>query len=130
MITNRKYIVAFLICFIIYLLSDVLLNDAVFYLLGGFFGTVSKWLGFSKVFYLVWFVVLFVFVALYLKTKNKTAKVVLLILLWALLHLIDALLYEIMPDITSKILKYSHIGLAVLLKSLALSWIYYKGDKQ
>lgn len=129
MITNRKFIVAFSICFVTYLLSDIFFNDAVLYLLGGLFGTIAKWLGITKMFYFIWLAVLLGLIILYHKINNKPIKIVLIILLWALFYLIDAVLYEIMPDITSKILKYSHIGLSVVLKSLALSWIYYKGNK-
>ena len=129
MITNRKITVAFLLCFIVYFLSDVFFNDAIFYLLGGLFGTLSKWLGLTKIFYLIWLAVLFGLIVLYYKSENIPIKVVLIILLWALLYIIDALLYEIMPDITSKLLRYSHIGLSVLIKSLNLTWIYYKGNK-
>jgi hypothetical protein len=130
MITNRKFIVAFSICFVTYLLSDIFFNDAVIYLLGGLFGTMAKWLGTTKIFYFIWLAVLLGLITLYYKINNKPIKIVLIILLWALFYLIDAVLYEIIPDITSKILKYSHIGLSVVLKSLALCWIYYKGNKE
>jgi len=130
MIINRKVSITLLICFIGYLISDTFFNDVILHLIGGLFGTVSNQIGLGNGFYFIWFVVLLGFVVLFYKIQVKLLKVALIISLWLLLYLIDALLYEIMPDITSKLLRYSHIGLSVLLKSLALGWIHYYGNKE
>ncbi|NDP28847.1 MAG: hypothetical protein GZ087_15715 [Flavobacterium sp.] len=126
---NKKFVVVFSVCLLLYLVSDIFFNYAVFYLLGGLFGITSKWLGFGG-FYFIWLFFLIITVLLFYKLKSKVFKIIIITLLWALLYLVDAILYEVMPDITSSLSSYFHIGLAILLKSLALSWIYNKGIKE
>jgi hypothetical protein len=126
---NKKLIIVFSVCLLLYLISDIFFNDAVFYLLGGLFGITSKWLGFIS-FYFIWLFFLIVTIALFYKFKSRSSRIIIILLIWALLYLIDAVLHEIMPNITNWLSNYFHIGLAIILKSIALSWIYYKGIKE
>jgi len=126
MITNRKFTGILLIIFISYLVFDVFLNDTIFYLLGGFFGSFSKWIGLeSNAFYLVWLIFLISFVFLYSKVQHRLFKIGFIILLWFLLYLIDALLYEVITNINNVLQRYLQIILSTLIRSLILSLIYF-----
>ncbi len=126
---NKKFVVVFSVCFVLYLISDVFFNDAVFYLLGGLFGITSKLLGFRG-FYFIWLFFLIVTTVLFYKIESKSFRIIVITLIWALLYLIDAILHEVMSEVTSWLSSYFHIGLAILLKSLAISWIYCNGIKK
>jgi hypothetical protein len=127
MIINKKNILVFGICFVIYLMADIIFNDTGIYLLGGIFGVFVKWLGIKDAFYIIWFIFLVGVSILYINIENKHYKILLIIFLWALLYLIDLILYEITHDISNIFFKYNHILASVILKSFALSWIYNKG---
>ena len=125
MVANRKFTAVLLIVFFSYLLLDIFFNDSVYYLLGGFFGIFSKWIGFeNNAFYFVWLAFLVGIIFIYRKVQNKLFEIIFILLLWALLYLIDALLYEIMPNINNKEQRYLHISLSILLRSLIFFWIY------
>jgi hypothetical protein len=125
MITNRKFTGVLFIAFISYLVIDILFNDAIFYLLGGIFGTFSKWIGLeNNAFYFVWLACLVGIIFIYRKIQNKLFEIIFILLLWALLYLVDALLYEITTNINNELQRYLHMSLAILLRSLILSWIY------
>ncbi len=131
MITNRKFTGILLIIFISYLVFDIFLNDTIFYLLGGFFGLFSKWIGLeSNAFYLVWLIFLISFVFLYSKAQHRLFKIVFIVLLWFLLYLIDVLLYEIITNINNVLQRYLQIILSTLIRSLVLSLIYFYKEKR
>lgn len=129
MIANRNFTAALAFCITIYFVSDYFFNGTVFYLIGGSMGTVSKLIGLKNGFYLVWTTLLVGSIVLFYKSQNKVIKYTAVVIIWVLLYLIDSILYEIMPDVTSKIIRYSHMGLAIFLKSVLLVWIYYRRHK-
>jgi hypothetical protein len=129
MITNRGFIVALAFCVVLYFVSDYFFNGAVFYLIGGSLGAVLKLIDLKNGFYLTWTTLLVGSIVLFYKSQNKAIKYTAVVIIWALLYLIDSILYEVMPDITSKIIRYSHMGLAIFLKSVILILIYYRQRK-
>jgi hypothetical protein len=130
MIVYKNITTVFLICFVSYTVSDIFFNGDIFYSVGGLLGSFSKYLELNKMFYLLWLTLLILVTLIYSKAKNKPIKVILIILLWALFYIIDTLLFELMPEITSKLLGFIHTGISVLLKSLMLSTVYYIGNRR
>lgn len=130
MVTNRKFTIALFVCIITYFISDYFFNDAVLYLVGGLLGILLKGTEIKSLFLLIWAILLAGSVILSFRLKNKFVWFIVLGIVWCLLYLIDAFLYELLPNISSKALSYLHMGLAILLKSTVLAWIYYKGNKK
>lgn len=137
MITNRKYIVAFLICFVLYLLPEIFVNDALLYLSGGVIaGTISEFLKIDNniVIFSIWIILIIASSFFYLIVKLRWLKYILLILLAFMLNIIDNI-FAFIPifDLKNKdvaiIISYIVMFVEILLKSLVLSWIYYKGNK-
>jgi len=123
---NRNYISLLSICFVIYFVSDYFLDGAVFYLIGGLLGTLFKLFGLKTGFYFLWITLLIASITLFYKIQNKVIKYSAIVIIWFLLYFIDAILYEVMPDFTRNIIRYLHMGLAILLKSVILVWIFYR----
>jgi hypothetical protein len=127
---NKPLAILFGISIIAYLISDLFFNDVFLYLVGGAIGTLLKPVGLQKEFYVAWLLILIGVVFLYQKVNHSLLKWLILILIWILLYLVDIALYKILPDITSSTATYLHIGIAALLKSILLAWIYYKGSRK
>jgi len=130
MVTNRKFTIALFVCIGAYFISDYFFSDAILYLVGGLLGILLKGTEIKSLFLLIWAILLAGSVFLSFRLKNKFVWFIVLGVVWCLLYLIDAFLYELLPNITSKTLSYLHMGLAILLKSTALAWIYYKSSKK
>ena len=122
---NRNYISLLIICFVIYFVSDYFFDGAVFYLIGGSLGTLFKLFGLNKGFYFLWITLLIATITLFYKIQNKVIKYCAVVIIWFLLYFLDAVLYEVVPDFSSNFIKYLHMGLAILLKSVTLAWIFY-----
>lgn len=120
---NRKFIIVFIICFFLYLLSDIFIADTFLYLWGGIFGSIARWLGITQSFPFIWLSVLVVLAIVYIKGQNKFFKITLIILLWMLLYLLDIFIYKLISEITSKMMRNFFV-ISAFLKSLTLSWIY------
>lgn len=145
MITNRKFTVAFGICFLLYLLPEIFASDAMLYITGGIFGgTISqilKLLSFnseSNLTFIIWGVLLLTTIYGYIKVRNKVVKYLLLFFVGLLLYIIDFGLYSTISydtEIKNRIILNSSIKstvfmlFSVFIKSLILSWAYYKGNK-
>jgi len=128
MITNKKFSRILFIFIVLYFISDFFFTDAILYLVGGLFGVLSKAVG-LKSFYLVWTVTLVGFIVLSFKLKNRFAWFTTLVIIGVLLYLIDAFLYELLPDVTSKTFRYLHMSLSIFLKSIALALIMARSYK-
>ena len=127
---NKPLTILFGINIIAYLISDLFFNDAFLYLVGGAIGTLLKPIGLQKGFYVAWLLILIGVVLLYQKVNHSLLKWLIIILIWILLYLVDIALYKILPDIASGTATYLNIGLSVLLKSIFLAWIYYRGNRK
>ena len=138
MITNRKFIVAFLICFVLYLLPEIFVNDALLFLSGGVIaGSIGELLKIENdvLIFSIWIVLISVLVFSFLTIKLKWLKYLLLILIAFTLNIIDNI-FAFIPifDMQNKdfaiFISYVFMFIEMTLKSLALSWIYYKGNKK
>lgn len=138
MITNRKFIIAFLICFVLYLLPEVFVNDALLFLSGGVIaGSIGELLKIENnvLIFSIWIVLIGVLVFSYLTIKLKWLKYLPLIAIAFTLNIIDNI-FAFIPifDIQNKdfaiFISYVVMFIEITLKSLALSWIYYKGNKE
>jgi hypothetical protein len=138
MITNRKFIVAFLICFVLYLLPEIFVNDALLFLSGGVIaGSIGELLKIENdvLIFSIWIVLISVLVFSFLTIKLKWLKYLLLILIAFMLNIIDNI-FTFIPifDMQNKdfaiFISYVVMFIEITLKSLALSWIYYKGNKK
>lgn len=134
MITNRKFIVAFIICFFLYLLPEIFVNDALLFLSGGVIaGSISELLKIDNnvLVFSIWIILICVLVFGCLTIKLKWLKYLLLIIIAFSLNIIDNI-FAFIPifDIQNKelaiFISYVVMFIEILLKSLALSWIYYK----
>ena len=146
MITNRKFSIAFAICFLLYLLPEIFASEAMLYITGGIFaGTISHILKIfsfnseSNLTFLIWFILLIVAVYFYLKTKISIIRYSLLFTIGLLLYLIDFGLFSLVSydsEIKNRIIinsvfkSISFMLISVIIKSLFLSWVYYKGNKE
>ncbi|WP_282787596.1 hypothetical protein [Flavobacterium croceum] len=138
MITNRKFIIAFLICFVLYLLPEIFVNDALLFLSGGVIaGSIGELLKIENnvLIFSIWIVLIGVLVFSYLTIKLKWLKYLLLIAIAFTLNIIDNI-FAFIPvfDMQNKdfaiFISYVVMFIEITLKSLALSWIYYKGNKE
>jgi hypothetical protein len=138
MITNRKFIVAFLICFVLYLLPEIFVNDALLFLSGGVIaGSIGELLKIENdvLNFSIWIVLISVLVFSFLTIKLKWLKYLLLIVIAFTLNIIDNI-FAFIPifDMQNKdfaiFISYVVMFIEMTLKSLALSWIYYKGNKK
>lgn len=129
LIISKKFAVACSVLIVLYFISDYFFTDTALYLAGGLIGILSKAIG-LKSFFPVWIILLVAFIVLSFKLKNKFVWLATLVIIGILLYLINVCLYEVLPDITSKALRYLHISLSILLKSTALALIYCKSSKE
>jgi len=138
MITNRKFIIAFLICFVLYLLPEIFVNGALLFLSGGVIaGSIGELLKIENdvLIFSIWIVLISVLVFSYLIIKLKWLKYLLLIVIAFTLNIIDNI-FAFIPifDMQNKdlaiFISYVVMFIEMTLKSLALSWIYYKGNKK
>jgi len=138
MITNRKFIIAFLICFVLYLLPEIFVNGALLFLSGGVIaGSIGELLKIENdvLIFSIWIVLISVLVFSYLIIKLKWLKYLLLIVIAFTLNIIDNI-FAFIPifDMQNKdfaiFISYVFMFIEMTLKSLALSWIYYKGNKK
>ncbi len=138
MITNRKFIITFLICFVLYLLPEIFVNDALLFLSGGVIaGSIGELLKVENdvLIFSIWIVLISVLVFSYLIIKLKWLKYLLLIVIAFTLNIIDNI-FAFIPifDMQNKdfviFITYVFMFIEMTLKSLALSWIYYKGNKK
>lgn len=143
--TNRKFIVAFLISFLVYLLPEIVVSDAMLYITGGMFvASIDEVLKLfsvqnSNISFLLLAVILIGAIILFFQLKNKLFKYLFLFFIGLLLYIIDFGLHSFVsydPEIKDRIILNSNIKaitfmlIGVLIKSLILSWIYYKGGKE
>lgn len=126
MIKNKKTLIIFLISVITYIISDFFFNDAIYYLVGGVLGYLLKIIGLKSIIYFFWIGLIFLLFITYKKSYNVFLKGGTLILLWFLLYIVDAILYQIIPDLSTISIKYSTILVAVFLKSVCLTYTYIK----
>lgn len=138
MITNKKFILAFIVCFILYLLPEIFINDTLLYLSGGVIaGTISEFLKIDSniIIFSIWIILIIALFYLYLTVKFKWLKYIVLALLAFMLNIIDNI-FSFIPifDFKNKdvaiITSYIVAFVEILLKSITLSWIYYKGNKE
>lgn len=141
MITNRKFTVAFSICFLLYLLPEIFASEAMLYITGGVIGGtigelfkgVSETLNTIFVF-VIWSILLIGLLILYFKVKYKSLKILILLLIAFFLYIVDNLLAfipfsETLVQEKALIIKIVVVGLSISIKTLILSWTYYKGNK-
>ena len=134
MITNRKFTVAFAICFLLYLLPEIFANDAMLYITGGVIGgtiqEVFKYFDYKPSDYLVevlWILILLYTIFIFYLTQNKPLKYFIILLIAFLLYVIDFIFFEMFPYGICNY--YLTGGVRILLKGLLLSLTYYKGNK-
>jgi hypothetical protein len=141
MITNRKFTVAFSICFLLYLLPEIFASEAMLYITGGVIGGtigeifkgVAETLN-TVLIFAIWSILLIGLIILYFKVQYKSLKLLILLLIAFFLYIVDNL-FAIIPfsetQIQQKalIIKIVVVGLSISIKSLLLSWTYYKGNK-
>lgn len=134
MITNRKFTIPLAIFFLAYLLPEMFFSEAMVYMSGGIIGGTIQEI--FKSFYekpsdylvnAVWVLILLAVVFLFYRVQIKPLKYFLILLIAFLLYIIDFIFFEMFPDGIGNY--YFMSGIRILLKSLALSWIYYKGFK-
>lgn len=143
--TNRNFIVAFVISFLVYLLPEIVVNEAMLYITGGLFlAPINEILKIfsiqnSNISFLLWAFILIGTIILYFKLKNKTFKYLVLFIIGLLLYIIDFGLHSLVsydPEMKDRIILNSNIKaitfmlIGVLIKSFILSWVYYKGNKK
>lgn len=134
MITNRKFALALAISFLVYLIPEVFFNEAMLYISGGVVGgTIQetlKYLNIKSSNYLVdflWVLILIAVVFLFYRVQIKPLKYFTILLIAFLLYVIDFIFFEVFPNDIGNY--YFVSGIRILLKSLVLSWIYYKSIK-
>lgn len=143
--TSRKFIVAFVISFLVYLLPEILVSDVMLYITGGLFlATIDQMLKLfsvqnSNISFLLWAFILIGTIILFFRLKNKAFKYFILFVIGLLLYIIDFGLLGLVsydPEMKDRIILNSNIKattfmlIGVLIKSLVLSWVYYKGSKE
>jgi len=137
MIINRKFLITFSICFLLYLLPEVIANDALLYLSGGTIGgTIKQALKINNevVIFLIWIVLIVALVVSYFQIKSKWLKFLVLIFIAFALNIIDNLfafipIFDMQNKDVAIFISYVIMFIEIALKSLALTWIYYKGNK-
>lgn len=145
MMTSRKFIVAFVISFLVYLLPEIVVNEAMLYITGGLFlAPINEILKIfsiqsSNISFLLWTFILIGTIILFFRLKNKAFKYFILFVIGLLLYIIDFGLLSLVsydPEMKDKIILNSNIKaitfmlIGVLIKSLILSWVYYKGNRE
>lgn len=142
MITNKKVAAAFIVFLLIYTLPELFFENAILYLSGGVIGgTISEILKSSlgrpsNVFvFAIWFIVLVGLGLLFIRLQYKPIKYLILLVIAFFLYIIDNLLavvpiFEMQSEQSALIVKYVVMGLSILLKSTALTWLYFIGNKQ
>jgi len=149
MIRNRKFIVVLVIFFLVYLLPEIFFQDSMLHISGGVVGgTIAKCLEFfddNQSDYLIlgiWVLILIALVFLFYRIQIKPLKYFIILLIAFLLYVIDyifimillffemLLSFKMFPNGFSYYLDDGIRILLILLKSLFLTWIYYKGNKQ
>ena len=138
MITNRKFTVSFLICFLVYLLPEIFVNDALLFLSGGVIaGTLSEFLKIDSnvLIFLIWVVLICVLTFWYFRIKPKWLKYLVLGVIAFTLNIIDNILafipiFDLQDKDFAILVSYIMMFIEILFKSLLLSWIYYKGSKE
>jgi hypothetical protein len=141
MITNRKFTVAFSICFLLYLLPEIFASEAMLYITGGVIGGtigeifkgVAETLN-TVLIFAIWSILLIGLIILYFKVQYKSLKLLILLLIAFFLYIVDNLLAiipfsETQMQQKALIIKIVVVGLSISIKSLLLSWTYYKGNK-
>ena len=148
MIRNRKFIVVLVIFFLVYLLPEIFFPYSMAYISGGVVGgTIAKCLEFfddNQSDYLslgIWVLILIALVFLFYRIQIKPLKYFIILLIAFLLYVIDfiffmillffemLLSFEMFPNGFSYYLDDGIRILLILLKSLFLTWIYYKGNR-
>lgn len=142
---NRYFIITFVISFLVYLLPEIIVNEAMLYITGGLFlAPINEILKIfsiqnSNIFFLLWAFILIGAIILFFRLKNKAFKYFILFVTGLLLYIIDFGLLGLVsydPEIKDRIILNSNIKattfmlIGVLMKSLVLSWVYYKGSKE
>lgn len=127
MIINNRFVLVLLIFIISYIFFEALYSQTMLYLVGGFFGALLDIIGIENDYatsFIIWAIFLICMIVLSFKLKNKFLWYITLIVIWCLLYLVDVLFYELLPDITSKLLSNLHFGLSTFIKSIILSFVY------
>lgn len=139
MITNKRFIRILGVCSLIYLLPELLFNQAMLYLSGGLIGgTITEifkdTLESPSVFlvFAIWVALLVGLVFLFFKLNYKPIKFFVLLIIAFFLYIIDNLLVFIpifgkLEKSTAIIVSYIITVVSVLIKSIILALIYYKG---
>ncbi len=142
MITNKKITVAFIVFFLIYTLPELFFENAMLYLSGGVIGgTISEILKSSSgrpsnvLVFAIWAIVLVGLVLLFFRLQYKPIKYLILLIIAFFLYIVDNLLgvvpiFEMQSEQSALIVKYVIMGLSILLKSTALTWLYFRENKQ
>lgn len=142
MITNRKVTGALIIFLLIYILPELFFENAMLYLSGGVVGgTISEILRGSSgkpsnvLVFAIWAIVLVGLILLFVRLQYKPIKYLILLIIAFFLYIVDNLLgvvsiFETESQQSALIVKYVVIGLSILLKSTALTWLYWKGSKR
>lgn len=138
---SREVIIFFTITFVIYILPEIVIEDAMLYIVGG--GVLAIMNEVLKLFflqnssyapYLLWLFFLTVMVVVFFKLKNKIKIYLTLIIIGLLLYVIDFWLYDLVSydsgirekiilDTDAKAIVFTLIS--VVIKSLILSCVYY-----
>jgi len=145
MIVNRRFIVVLAICCLLYLLPETFASDAMLYFTGGVFGgSITQILKSAscsaetefKLTYVIWGTMLLIAILGYVRAKFTLLKYFLLFVSGLLLYLVDFGLHSIISydtEISDRVIIDSStktilfILVSVFIKSLVLSWIYFKG---
>ena len=135
---KNKFLIIFIVSFVIYLLIEYLFENSMFYLMGGIIGgSINKVFMFfgervSDYFtYLVWLLLLIGNVYLFFRSQYKPLKYFMLSVIVILLYLFDLILVSIIKIETTEIkLIYLMMGFRILCKSLFLSIVVYLSLRQ
>ena len=136
---SNKFLIIFVTTFVVYFVLDFVFNNVMLYVVGGIvvgsieevFNAIGIKAGMALI-NLIWAALLIGIVILFYRLNSNIWKYILVVFIAVLLYIIDVLVaiipYDYMPD-TKNIIAISNIiiGVLVLLKSVILSWIIFKG---
>lgn len=134
----KRVLPIFIASVAVYSILDYVFNNMMLYIMGGVvggtIGEAFKAIGVKAgivLICLVWLVLLIGLIVLFYKLNNNVLKYLLIILIAAFLYVIDMAFAGIpYPDADAeniRVISNVVIGVIILLKSLALSWIIYTG---
>lgn len=142
MITNNKGLVVFIVFLLIYIFPELFFENAMLYLSGGVIGgAISEVLkSFSGrastlMVFAIWTIVLVGLEFLFFRLRYKSTKYLILPIIAFFLYIIDNLfglvpIFEMQSEQSALLVKYLVMSLSILLKSTALTWLYFRGNMQ